>query len=63
MRQRPLLGDQPAAPNVAQGSADVCDAYTSDLDLLVLRRASELKLNSALKPVARKLGRAVRATA
>jgi hypothetical protein len=45
------------------GSADVCDAYTSDLDLLVLGRASELKLKAALKPVARKLGRAVHATA
>lgn len=35
----------------------------SDLDLLVLGRASELKLNAAMKPVGRKLGRAVHATA
>lgn len=35
----------------------------SELDLLVLGRGSELKLNAALKPVGRKLGRAVRATA
>lgn len=35
----------------------------SDLDLLVLGKASELKLNAALKPVGRRLGRAVHATA
>lgn len=34
----------------------------SDLDLLVLGKASELKLNAALKPVGRQLGRAVHAT-
>ena len=33
------------------------------LSLLVLGLASELKLNAALKPAGRKLGRAVRATA
>ncbi len=45
--------------SVARGAAGAA----SDLDLLVLGRASELKLNAALKPVGRKLGRAVRATA
>lgn len=45
--------------SVASGAAGAA----SDLDLLVLGRASELKLNAALKPVGRKLGRAVRATA
>ncbi len=45
--------------SVARGAAGA----TSDLDLLVLGRASELKLNAALKPVGRKLGRAVHATA
>ena len=35
----------------------------SDLDLLVLGQVSELKLNAALKPVGRKLGRAIHATA
>lgn len=45
--------------SVARGAAGA----TSDLDLLVLGRVSELKLNAAFKPVSRKLGRAVRATA
>ncbi len=45
--------------SVARGAAGA----TSDLDLLVLGRFSELKLNAAFKPVSRKLGRAVRATA
>jgi predicted nucleotidyltransferase len=45
--------------SVARGAAGAA----SDLDLLVLGRASELKLNAALKPVGRKLGRAVHATA
>ena len=45
--------------SVARGAAGA----TSDLDLLVLGRVSELKLNVAFKPVSRKLGRAVRATA
>jgi Nucleotidyltransferase domain len=45
--------------SVARGAAGAA----SDLDLLVLGRASELKLNAALKPAGRKLGRAVRATA
>ncbi len=40
----------------AQGEA-------SDLDVLVLGSASELKLNAALKPAGRALGRAVHATA
>jgi Nucleotidyltransferase domain len=44
--------------SVARGAAGAA----SDLDLLVLGRASELKLNAALKPAGRKLGRAVRAT-
>ena len=44
--------------SVAQGAAGAA----SDLDLLVLGRASELKLNAALKPVGRQLGRAVHAT-
>lgn len=44
--------------SVARGAAGAA----SDLDLLVLGRASELKLNAALKPVGRKLGRAVHAT-
>jgi len=35
----------------------------SDVDVLVLGTASELKLNAALKPAGRSLGRAVRATA
>jgi DNA-binding MarR family transcriptional regulator len=45
--------------SVASGSAGAA----SDLDLLVLGRASELKVNAALKPVGRKLERAVHATA
>jgi predicted nucleotidyltransferase len=45
--------------SVARGAAGAA----SDLDLLVLGRASELKLNAALKPVGRQLGRAVHATA
>ncbi len=45
--------------SIARGAAGAA----SDLDLLVLGRASELKLNAALKPVGRKLGRAVHATA
>lgn len=45
--------------SVAGGAAGAA----SDLDLLVLGRASELKLNAALKPAGRKLGRAVHATA
>lgn len=44
--------------SVAQGAAGAA----SDLDVLVLGRASELKLNAALKPVGRALGRAVHAT-
>lgn len=44
--------------SVASGAAGAA----SDLDLLVLGRASELKLNAALKPVGRNLGRAVHAT-
>ncbi len=35
----------------------------SDVDVLVLGSASELRLNAALKPAGRALGRAVRATA
>lgn len=45
--------------SVARGAAGAA----SDLDLLVLGSVSELKLNAALKPVGRALGRAVRATA
>ena len=45
--------------SVAGGAAGAA----SDLDLLVLGKASELKLNAALKPVGRQLGRAVHATA
>jgi predicted nucleotidyltransferase len=45
--------------SVAGGAAGAA----SDLDLLVLGTASELKLNAVLKPVGRELGRAVRATA
>ncbi len=44
--------------SVAGGAAGA----SSDLDLLVLGQASELKLNAMLKPVGRKLGRAVHAT-
>ena len=45
--------------SVAGGAAGAA----SDLDLLVLGKASQLKLNAALKPVGRRLGRAVHATA
>jgi predicted nucleotidyltransferase len=45
--------------SVARGA----EGAASDLDLLVLGSASELKLNAALKPVGRALGRAVHATA
>ena len=45
--------------SVAGGAAGAA----SDLDLLVLGKASELKLNAALKPVGRQLGRAVHTTA
>jgi predicted nucleotidyltransferase len=38
------------------------ESATSDVDLLVLGSASELKLNAALKPVGRQLGRSVHAT-
>ena len=48
--------------SVARDAAGAKTARTSDLDLLVFGRASELKLNAALKPVGRNLGRAVRAT-
>ena len=49
--------------SVARGAAGAKTERASNLDLLVLGRASELKLNAAFKPVSRKLGRAVRATA
>jgi MarR family len=39
------------------------EGAASDLDLLALGSVSELKLNAALKPWGRKLGRAVHATA
>jgi predicted nucleotidyltransferase len=45
--------------SVARGA----EGAASDLDLLVLGTASELKLNAALKPAGRALGRAVHATA
>lgn len=45
--------------SVARGEAGA----DSDVDLLVLGSASELKVNAALKPVGRTLGRAVHATA
>ena len=45
--------------SVARGA----EGAASDLDLLVLGSASELKLNAALKPAGRALGRAVHATA
>ncbi len=45
--------------SVASGA----EAATSDVDVLVLGAASELKLNAALKPAGRALGRAVRASA
>jgi predicted nucleotidyltransferase len=44
--------------SLARGAASA----TSDVDLLVLGSASELKLNAALKPVGRQLGRSVHAT-
>jgi predicted nucleotidyltransferase len=47
---------------VARGAAGAKTERASDLNLLVLGRASELKLNAALKLAGRKLGRAVRAT-
>ena len=45
--------------SVARGEAGA----GSDVDVLVLGSASELKLNAALKPTGRALGRAVHATA
>jgi predicted nucleotidyltransferase len=45
--------------SVARGA----EGAASDLDVLVLGSASELKLNAALKPAGRALGRAVHATA
>jgi predicted nucleotidyltransferase len=45
--------------SLARGAAGAA----SDLDLLLLGGVSELKLNAALKPVGRQLGRAVHATA
>lgn len=45
--------------SVARGAA----VATSDLDVLVLGTVSELKVNAALKPAGRALGRAVHATA
>lgn len=45
--------------SVARGTAGAA----SDLDVLVLGTASELKVNAALKPAGRALGRAVHATA
>jgi predicted nucleotidyltransferase len=45
--------------SVARGAAGAA----SDVDLLALGSASELKLNAALKPAGRALGRAVHATA
>jgi predicted nucleotidyltransferase len=45
--------------SVARGA----EGAASDLDVLVLGTASELKLNAALKPAGRTLGRAVHATA
>ncbi len=44
--------------SVARGA----EGAASDLDLLILGNASELKLNAALKPAGRKLGRPVRGT-
>jgi predicted nucleotidyltransferase len=44
--------------SVARGEAGA----QSDVDVLVLGRVSELKLNAALKPAGRSLGRAVHAT-
>lgn len=45
--------------SVARGEATA----SSDVDVLVLGSASELKVNAALKPAGRSLGRAVHATA
>lgn len=45
--------------SVARGEASA----NSDVDVLVLGSASELKVNAALKPAGRTLGRAVHATA
>jgi predicted nucleotidyltransferase len=45
--------------SVARGE----EGATSDLDVLVLGSASELKLNAAFKPAGRALGRSVHATA
>jgi predicted nucleotidyltransferase len=45
--------------SVARGA----EGAASDLDLLVLGTASELKLNAALKPAGSALGRAVHTTA
>lgn len=45
--------------SVARGEAGA----NSDVDVLVLGNASELKVNAALKPAGRSLGRAVHATA
>lgn len=45
--------------SVARGTGGAA----SDVDVLVLGNVSELKLNAALKPAGRSLGRAVRATA
>ena len=45
--------------SVARGEAGA----GSDVDVLVLGQVSELKVNAALKPVGRALGRAVHATA
>lgn len=45
--------------SVARGEAGA----GSDVDVLVLGKASELKVNAALKPAGRSLGRAVHATA
>jgi predicted nucleotidyltransferase len=44
--------------SMARGAAGA----SSDLDLLVLGSVSELKLNAALKPLGRTLGRAIHAT-
>lgn len=44
--------------SIARGQENV----DSDIDLLVLGRVSELKLNTLLKPVGRQLGRAIHAS-
>ena len=44
--------------SIARGTQETA----SDIDLLVLGRASELKLNAQLKPLGRELGRAIHAT-